>query len=106
MTVKLVQNPDILATLSQSNQRPKLVIGFAAETNDGLENAKAKLAKKGCDWLVLNDVSGGKVFGQDSNIVTLLRKHGTDISTDTWPEKSKRDVARDLVAQVAAQFKA
>ena len=105
MTVKLVQNPDILATLSQSNQRPKLVIGFAAETNDGMENAKAKLAKKGCDWLVLNDVSGGKVFGADSNIVTLLRKSGTEISSDTWPEKSKKDVARDLVNQVAAQFR-
>lgn len=105
MTVKLVQNPDILATLSQSNQRPKLVIGFAAETNDGLENAKAKLAKKGCDWLVLNDVSGGKVFGQDSNIVTLLRKKGADISSEIWPEKTKKDVARDLTQHVAAQFK-
>lgn len=104
MTVKLVQNPDILATLSQSNRRPKLVIGFAAETNDGLENAKTKLAKKGCDWLVLNDVSGGKVFGQDSNIVTLLRKDGENISTDTWPEMTKKDVARDLVKQVAERM--
>lgn len=106
MTVKLVQNPDILATLSQSNQRPKLVVGFAAETNDGLENAKAKLARKGCDWLVLNDVAGGKVFGQDSNIITLLRKSGDAITADTWPEKTKKDVARDLVAQVAAYMKA
>lgn len=102
VSLKLVQNPDILATLSQSNQRPKLVIGFAAETNDGMENAKAKLAKKGCDWLVLNDVGGGKVFGQDSNIVTLLRKSGNDIASETWAEKSKKDVARDLVAQAAA----
>jgi phosphopantothenoylcysteine decarboxylase / phosphopantothenate---cysteine ligase len=105
MTVKLVQNPDILATLSQSNRRPKLVIGFAAETNDGLENAKKKLANKGCDWLVLNDVSGGKVFGQDSNIVTLLQKTGKDVSAQTWPEKDKKEVARDLVAQIAAQIK-
>lgn len=103
MTVKLVQNPDILATLSQSNQRPKLVVGFAAETNDGMENAKAKLAKKGCDWLVLNDVGGGKVFGQENNIVTLLKQNG---SAETWPEMGKREVARGLVAEMAKLLKA
>lgn len=103
MTVKLVQNPDILATLSQSNQRPKLVVGFAAETNDGMENAKAKLAKKGCDWLVLNDVGGGKVFGQENNIVTLLKNNG---SAETWPEMGKREVARGLVAEMAKLLKA
>jgi len=102
MTVKLVQNPDILATLSQSNQRPKLVVGFAAETNDGMENAKAKLAKKGCDWLVLNDVGGGKVFGQENNIVTLLKNDG---SAATWPEMGKREVARGLVAEMAKLLK-
>lgn len=106
MTVKLVQNPDILGTLSNSNQRPKLVVGFAAETNDGLDNAKAKLARKGCDWLVLNDVGGGKVFGQDMNIVTLLKKSGTEISAETWAEMTKKEVARDLVAQIAAQLRA
>ncbi len=105
MTVRLVQNPDILATLSQSNRRPKLVIGFAAETNDGLENAKKKLANKGCDWLVLNDVSGGKVFGQDSNIVTLLQKSGAEVSSETWPQMGKKEVARDLVAKIATSFK-
>ncbi len=105
ITVRLVQNPDILATLSQSNQRPALVIGFAAETNDGLENAKAKLAKKGCDWLVLNDVSNGKVFGQDSNIVTLLEKAKDGGITDaTWPEMGKTEVARDLVARIVGNF--
>lgn len=105
MTVKLVQNPDILAALSQSNRRPRLVIGFAAETNDGLDNAKKKLSTKGCDWLVLNDVNGGKVFGQDSNIVTLLQKTGTDVASETWPEKDKKEVARDLVAKIASSFK-
>ena len=105
ITVRLVQNPDILATLSQGNQRPGLVVGFAAETNDGLENAKAKLAKKGCDWLVLNDVSNGKVFGQDSNIVTLLEKEQNgDISNATWPEMGKAEVARDLVARIVAKL--
>lgn len=106
LTVKLVQNPDILGTLSNSNQRPKLVVGFAAETNDGLENAKAKLARKGCDWLVLNDVGGGKVFGQDMNIVTLLKKSGAEISAETWAEMTKKEVARGLVAQFAAQLRA
>lgn len=106
MTVKLVQNPDILGTLSNSNQRPKLVVGFAAETNDGLENAKTKLARKGCDWLVLNDVGGGKVFGQDLNVVTLLKKSGADISAETWAEMTKKEAARDLVAQIAAQLRA
>ena len=105
MVLKLVQNPDILATLSQSNRRPKLVVGFAAETNDGLENAKKKLANKGCDWLVLNDVGGGKVFGQERNIVTLLQKSGGSISAETWPELDKKQVARDLVAKIAASFK-
>jgi phosphopantothenoylcysteine decarboxylase/phosphopantothenate--cysteine ligase len=106
MSVKLVQNPDILGTLSNSNQRPKLVVGFAAETNDGLENAKTKLARKGCDWLVLNDVGGGKVFGQDLNVVTLLKKSGADISAETWAEMTKKEAARDLVAQIAAQLRA
>jgi phosphopantothenoylcysteine decarboxylase / phosphopantothenate---cysteine ligase len=106
MVLKLVQNPDILATLSQSNRRPKLVVGFAAETNDGLENAKAKLAKKGCDWLVLNDVSGGKVFGEDSNIVTLLQKAaGGNITAEAWERQDKAAVARALVARVAAHMK-
>lgn len=104
MNLTLVQNPDILATLSQGARRPRLVVGFAAETNDGLENAKAKLQRKACDWLVLNDVSGGKVFGQDSNIITLLRKSAAGIDAATWPEKSKKEVARDLIAQISAVF--
>jgi phosphopantothenoylcysteine decarboxylase/phosphopantothenate--cysteine ligase len=106
MTVTLVQNPDILATLAGSKRRPKLVIGFAAETNDGLDNAKKKLLAKGCDWLVLNDVSGGQVFGQAQNTVTLLRKGaGGAVSADAWPPKDKTDVARDLVAEVSRHLK-
>lgn len=101
MTVKLVQNPDILSALSRGNSRPRLVVGFAAETHDGLDNARQKLARKGCDWLVLNDVGGGKVFGQDTNTVTLLQ--GAD-ATETWPELSKADVARKLVEKIAARL--
>jgi phosphopantothenoylcysteine decarboxylase/phosphopantothenate--cysteine ligase len=102
MTVKLVQNPDILATLSHSNQRPRLVIGFAAETDDGLENAQKKIARKGCDWLVLNDVGGGRVFGRDDNTVTLLQQGGA--APETWPEMSKKDVARRLAEKIAARM--
>ncbi len=99
--LKLVQNPDILATLSKSNQRPRLVVGFAAETNDGLENAKVKIEKKGCDWLVLNDVGGGKVFGENDNTVTLLRR---DNAPETWERQSKQDVARQLVQKISGIF--
>lgn len=106
MTLRLVQNPDILASLSQGNHRPKIVVGFAAETNDGLENAKAKLARKGCDYLVLNDVSGGQVFGQDRNIVTLLTRSGSDISAETWPEMDKRAVAGELGRLLARRYAA
>ncbi|MBI1215348.1 MAG: bifunctional phosphopantothenoylcysteine decarboxylase/phosphopantothenate--cysteine ligase CoaBC [Alphaproteobacteria bacterium] len=102
LSLKLVQNPDILATLSQSNRRPKLVVGFAAETHDGLENAKQKIDRKGCDWLVLNDVGGGKIFGQDENTVTLLRRDAdSKLDAETWPELSKKDVARRLADKIA-----
>ncbi|HYD18719.1 MAG TPA: bifunctional phosphopantothenoylcysteine decarboxylase/phosphopantothenate--cysteine ligase CoaBC [Patescibacteria group bacterium] len=105
VSLKLVQNPDILATLSNSNQRPKLVIGFAAETHDGLEHAKQKLAKKGCDWLVLNDVSGGQVFGQDNNAVTLLQNGPGGTIVASWPAMTKKEVARVLAAAAAAHFR-
>lgn len=69
----LTQNPDILATIANCpKNRPKLVIGFAAETENLEKNARAKLAKKGCDWLLANDVSGDKVFGKDTNSVLFL----------------------------------
>jgi phosphopantothenoylcysteine decarboxylase/phosphopantothenate--cysteine ligase len=99
----LVENPDILATISKlSDQRPPLVIGFAAETEHLIDNAKAKLARKGCDWIVANDVSPATgVMGGDRNTVHLLKRDGADISVDSWPVMTKDEVATALVARIA-----
>jgi phosphopantothenoylcysteine decarboxylase/phosphopantothenate--cysteine ligase len=98
--LSLVENPDILASVARRNaNRPKLVIGFAAETDDIIANAKAKLAKKGCDWIVVNDVSPATgIMGGDRNSVHLV----TAESVESWPSQSKDEVARALVARIAA----
>jgi len=100
-----VENPDILATISKlPAARPKLVIGFAAETENLIDNAKAKLARKGCDWIVANDVSPASgVMGGDRNTVHLLTRDGinADIEVDSWPVMTKEEVASALVARVA-----
>ena len=95
----LVENPDILAALSEGNQRPALVIGFAAETDSLIANAQAKLAAKGCDWMVANDVSGD-VLGGDDNTVQLITRDGVD----AWPRMSKQAVAARLARRIAAHF--
>jgi phosphopantothenoylcysteine decarboxylase/phosphopantothenate--cysteine ligase len=75
------------------------VIGFAAETDDIIEHAKEKLARKRCDWIVANDVSlGTGVMGGDRNTVHLVTAHGVE----SWPQQSKEEVARALVARIAA----
>jgi phosphopantothenoylcysteine decarboxylase/phosphopantothenate--cysteine ligase len=101
--LQLVENPDILATISKlQDRRPKLVIGFAAETENLIENAKAKLKRKGCDWIVANDVSTASgVMGGDRNTVHLLTRAGGDINVDSWPVMTKEQVATALVAQIA-----
>src|SRR6201991_2043020 len=101
--LQLVENPDILATISKlGDNRPKLVIGFAAETEHLIENAKAKFARKGCDWIVANDVSPASgVMGGDRNTVHLLTRDGADIHIDSWPVMTKEEVARALVARIA-----
>jgi phosphopantothenoylcysteine decarboxylase/phosphopantothenate--cysteine ligase len=104
--LRLVENPDILATISrQTDQRPPLVIGFAAETEHLIENAKAKLARKGCDWIVANDVSPATgVMGGDSNTVHLLSRidgNGERINIDSWPVMTKDEVANTLVNRIA-----
>jgi phosphopantothenoylcysteine decarboxylase/phosphopantothenate--cysteine ligase len=95
----LVENPDILASVAQKNaRRPRLVIGFAAETDNVIANAKAKLAKKGCDWIVANDVSRETgIMGGDRNRVHLI----TATTVEAWPIQSKDEVARALVARIA-----
>ncbi len=100
--LNLKENPDILATLSRpSAQRPPLVIGFAAETEDLLDNAKNKLTTKGCDWIIANDVGGNeKVFGSDKNHVYLVTKSGHE----DWQPASKNDIARKLALHIAGHF--
>jgi phosphopantothenoylcysteine decarboxylase/phosphopantothenate--cysteine ligase len=95
----LVENPDILATIAKrKSQRPKLVIGFAAETENIAANAKVKLVKKGCDWILANDVSPQSgVMGGDRNMITLVQASGME----TWPPQSKEEVASRLVARIS-----
>jgi len=105
-TLSFAENPDILATISHRTEgRPGLVIGFAAETERLIENARAKLARKGCDWLVANDVSpAGGVMGGDRNTIHLLKRDSTTIdgaTIDSWPVMAKDDVATTLVARIA-----
>jgi phosphopantothenoylcysteine decarboxylase/phosphopantothenate--cysteine ligase len=98
--ITLVENPDILAMLSQSAQRPRLVVGFAAETNDVEAHARAKLDRKGCDWIVANDVSLPGVMGGDDNTVAILSRQGVE----RWDRLSKGAVARKLAERIAEEF--
>jgi phosphopantothenoylcysteine decarboxylase / phosphopantothenate---cysteine ligase len=101
--LQLVENPDILATISKlAAKRPSLVVGFAAETEHLIDNAKAKLRRKGCDWIVANDVSPQTgTMGGDSNTVHLIMRDGAEITVDSWPAMSKTEVAAALVARIA-----
>jgi phosphopantothenoylcysteine decarboxylase/phosphopantothenate--cysteine ligase len=96
----LTENPDILATVAKLRSgRPRLVIGFAAETERVIDHAKAKLKSKGCDWIVANDVSPQSgVMGGDRNTVHLITAGGVE----SWPSQSKEEVARHLVGRIAA----
>jgi len=101
-TLKLIENPDILSTVAhRKSGRPRLVIGFAAETDALIANAKAKLAKKGCDWILANDVSPQTgIMGGDTNTIHLISAAGVE----SWPPQSKDDVARILIQRIAAAF--
>lgn len=101
-SLSLVENPDVLATLARhSKKRPRLVIGFAAETENLLAHAREKLKRKGCDWIVANDVSPETgVFGGTHNQVHLVTANGVE----SWPSLSKEAVADGLVRKIAAEF--
>lgn len=96
----LVENPDILATIAhRKSGRPKLVIGFAAETENVVEHSRTKLARKGCDWILANDVSPETgIMGGDSNTIHLITRNGVE----HWPPQSKEDVADALIQRIAA----
>ena len=95
----LIANPDILATLAAAgNQRPRLVVGFAAETTRVVAHASAKLKTKGCDWILANDVSRETgTFGGDDNTIHLVDADGVE----DWPRLSKDDVAARLARRIA-----
>jgi phosphopantothenoylcysteine decarboxylase/phosphopantothenate--cysteine ligase len=103
-SLPMVLNPDILATLSQSGPlRPGLVVGFAAETEDVVRHAVEKRARKGCDWILANDVSPASgIMGGEENRVHLVSAHGVE----EWPLLPKAEVARRLVERIATQFAA
>ncbi|WP_370635723.1 bifunctional phosphopantothenoylcysteine decarboxylase/phosphopantothenate--cysteine ligase CoaBC [Acidocella sp. KAb 2-4] len=97
----LAENPDILAELSQPGpQRPRLVIGFAAETEKLAEHAAAKRARKGCDWLVANDVGGTGIMGGDENEILLL----TEAGAEAWERMDKTALAQKLAARIGEFF--
>ena len=105
-SISLEHNPDILAEISRDRVRPgSVIVGFAAETGDEtgeiMEHARAKLTRKGCDLLVVNDVSGGKVFGSDENEAVILESSGT---TTSVPRGSKSALANTIWDQVARRF--
>jgi phosphopantothenoylcysteine decarboxylase/phosphopantothenate--cysteine ligase len=96
--IRLVRNPDILATLSEPGpERPALVVGFAAETDHLEEHARDKLRRKGCDWIVANDITRPGVLGGDENVVTLLTRE----AEESWPRATKAEVARKLAGRIA-----
>ena len=101
--LSFAENPDILRTVSSlKGNRPALVVGFAAETNDVLENATAKRKRKGCDWIVANDVSPETgIMGGNENDVTLISNEGAD----NWPRMSKEEVAHQLADKIATALK-
>ncbi len=102
--LELVENPDILAALAAAgNARPRLVVGFAAETEQVVENARAKLKKKGCDWIVANDVSPATgTFGGDRNTVHIVSAG----DVEDWPAMSKDEVAQRLARRIGEQLAA
>jgi phosphopantothenoylcysteine decarboxylase / phosphopantothenate---cysteine ligase len=98
-SLTLIENPDILAAIGRrSENRPALVVGFAAESERLIENAQAKLAAKNCDMIVANDVGEASgVFGGDNNKVLILTKE----NKESWPSMDKQEVARRLIARLA-----
>ena len=95
-----IKNPDILENISKSNNRPKIVIGFSAETENVIENGKSKLLSKKLDLILANDVSDNKVFGKNTNKVYLISKD----TCEEWSEQSKISVASNLANRIHEMF--
>ena len=99
LPLEMVDNPDILASICSAKARPKLCIGFAAQTHDVIKLARAKRQRKGCDWIVANDVSGD-VMGGHHNAVTLVTRD----SEESWTRADKRTIARKLAQKISQEF--
>ena len=103
ISLDLSENPDILKRISKRNSnRPSLVVGFAAETENLKKNAETKLLAKGCDWILANDVSNGKIFGENNNEITFISKD----KLETWDKMSKDSVAMKLSNNISDYFSA
>jgi phosphopantothenoylcysteine decarboxylase/phosphopantothenate--cysteine ligase len=102
MQLTLVENPDILASLGQSDKRPSLLIGFAAETEDVLENATAKRSRKQCDWIIANQVGAANdpIFSSDRNHIMLI----SETTVETWPRMLKTELADKLAERIEVEF--
>ena len=100
LTIELIKNPDILHMIATSKTRPTLVIGFAAETENVIENAKTKLQSKQCDWIIANDVGDKKVFGRDQNQVTIVKKDSQVVLNLA----DKSIIARDIVSEIIQYY--
>lgn len=100
LTLDFVPTVDVLASIAKAKIRPSLVIGFAAETEKLLPNARAKRLSKSCDWLLANEVAGGAVFGEEENTVTLITANGEE----RWPTASKRAIAARLTQEIIRHF--
>jgi phosphopantothenoylcysteine decarboxylase/phosphopantothenate--cysteine ligase len=100
-TLRLTENPDILKTISAPGpNRPRLVIGFAAETEHLFDHATQKLARKGCDWIIANNVAGTGIMGGAENEITLITETGAEL----FPRMDKSELARQLAARIAKEF--
>ena len=103
--IELAENPDILKSLCHSDRRPSLVIGFAAETDNPIEAAKTKRAKKQCDWLLVNHITQtAPVFGADDNQLTCLKAGLTDDEICPWPAASKQALGIRLADEITRYF--
>ena len=101
ISIKFIQNIDVLKAISQHKKRPRLVIGFSAETSDLIRKSKSKLKNKGCDWIIANCVKDGEVFGSSYNKVSLISNN----KIEDWPKMKKSEVAKKVSKKIVNFFK-
>ncbi len=100
-SIKFARNIDVLKEISHHQRRPKLIIGFSAETSDLIKNSRSKLKSKGCDWIIANSVKDGEVFGSAYNKISFISHN----KTEDWPKMKKSDVAKKISKKIVNFFK-